>query len=428
MALRRWVDEDLELSAALRWAATYSPRIEFLLDAEWEAGRLSGQGGYVVTVRFNDRSFARTRVADARSPLVPRRLSVDLYLTTTHLLPAQANADQAALAALVGQIGLMKAAALMSDEVRLHAPPEEDFDERSWVIFGSGSTGLGWNVGPRDPELVGSLLAQESRFLLPADMAELVALRTDVQLLRAAGLIELDTDEPTYFIRTKAPTTLVPATPSLDDLANAEARRIQRSSKLAAATVIPTVLDAVSADSLQVVLRDKRHAVHAVHTSTLEQQVVGLSAMYATTVVPQIMDCSSEQVLNWRVELGESLGAFHERVRELLIDSSSADASDATEYMKRIGPQLDRDFSELRRQARSSRLWQTTREHSPVAVGLGAGFGLQLMAAGKPLLAASALLQGTVTQALVNVAEALRRQRATRGHALYWRHVIAQER
>ena len=85
VALRRWVDEDLELSAALRWAATYSPRIEFLLDAEWEAGRLSGQGGYVVTVRFNDRSFARTRVADARSPLVPRRLSVDLYLTTTHL-------------------------------------------------------------------------------------------------------------------------------------------------------------------------------------------------------------------------------------------------------------------------------------------------------------------------------------------------------
>jgi hypothetical protein len=427
VAFKRWTDEDLDLRDALRWAGAYSESLHSLLNADWTAGRLPDQGGFVITVRFVDGSFAETRVLAGEPD--DEALTVDLYLTTTHLLPAQVENDRAALTAVAQQVGLMKAATLMSQRVRLHAPPAEDDDERSWLVFATGLNPWAWLVGPRDPVLVGESLVAESRLLRPADMAELIALRTDVQLMRGAGMIELNTSEPTFVIYDHPrprPKTLVPPPPTLDDVANAEAKRIRGYSRLAQAAVLPTVLDAVSAEALGEALRDPRHANQIAHVSSLEQQVVGLAALYAVAGLPDIANYSAEQVLQWRDSLAESLGAFHERVRNLLIDSTvGPGASDLPEYMRLIGPQLDRDLYEIRCQSRSARLWDTTKERFPVMVGLGSSLALELMWAGQPLLAASAFLQGTAAQALVNVAEAVRRSRGTHRHPLYWRHVVS---
>jgi len=320
----------------------------------------------------------------------------------------------------------MKTAALIADCVRLHSPPSDEYDERSWMVFATNH-GLGWHVGPRDRELTGRALADASRLLRPADMAQLVALRTDVQLLRGAGLIELDTSEPAFMIRDRPPKTLIPPSPTQADLAAADAKRARRAIQLAKANVLPTVLDSVSTSALGEVLRDSRRAPAAVHTSNLEQQVVGLAAIYALAVLPGIADYPSDLVLAWRDELADSLNAFRSRIRELLVESSFLEGDrEPAAYLMMIGPQLDRDYHELKREARKASLWQTTKERAPASAGIGAGIGLELAIAGHPLLAASALLQGTISQGIVNLAESVRRRADLRKHPLYWNYRIGR--
>jgi len=107
VAIEHWVDSDLDLYEALQWATSYSAAIRQLLEARWDAGRLSELGGYVVTATFPDGSFATARVRESLTPRSSESsLTVDLYLSTRQLLAAQSEENQAALDTVASKLAL----------------------------------------------------------------------------------------------------------------------------------------------------------------------------------------------------------------------------------------------------------------------------------------------------------------------------------
>jgi hypothetical protein len=153
---------------------------------------------------------------------------------------------------------------------------------------------------------------------------------------------------------------------------------------------------------------------------------LSVAPAYVLRVLPGLAHYPAELVLEWRAALADSLSAFRQRVGDFSEAFEPVDSPNrARRQLEIIGAQLDRDYSDLVREARATRLWRSTREQAPTIAGRAAAVGVSFgTASGNPAVGLVALLSATLAQGVTMAFDLLRRRHSMREHQLHWRYVI----
>jgi len=157
-----------------------------------------------------------------------------------------------------------------------------------------------------------------------------------------------------------------------------------------------------------------------------DQVALSIAPAYVLRILPGLTDYPVELVLEWRDTLGDSLDAFHQRISDFSTACEPVNSPDqARRQLEIIGAQLDRDFAELKREARATQLWRATQDQAPTMAGRAAAVGVAFGAGfGHPAIGLVALLSASITQGVTMAFDLAKRRRAMQAHPLHWRYVL----
>jgi hypothetical protein len=167
-------------------------------------------------------------------------------------------------------------------------------------------------------------------------------------------------------------------------------------------------------------------------TRTREELCVRLAAntayLYVARAIPHLETLPVDLVLEWRSALRDSLEAYRTRVYQIVERSWAGESGEKlSRLIEHIMYELDQEFEQVQREAKSQPLWRATREAIPSIAGTSAGIAIELIVGlNNPLpaslVAAGGMLGGALTIALT----AARDERAMNKSPLYWRYAITK--